>query len=342
MKLNENEVIEFLSENYAGSVASRALWVWAGGGAQDIDYTKSATDQWNTMWEKASEDGPPSKIALLREALFDDPGNEVVLGFLNAIADDEFKSGRAAAPVLTFMLEKLDPAFDEKVLQATMLSFPKEFSEDADDPENISKESQTEIMFAALASSLQDRFKKDVRSALEEKCEVLTKDQGLASEELISEGMLVLLECLPKMAEAAKTPEVQAAAKEIHAVLEPLTKKEDANDAVDKLTPLIERLKTMADDSGDKMFLAGCNGLDNQFKCLQCIYAETPLHSLEYLAKALIQALWGTTGIQEDETEAEESEDEAETEAEESQDEAENEAEKSQDEAENVKEDQAK
>lgn len=327
MKLNENEVIEFLSENYAGSVATRALWVWAGGGAQDIDYTKSATDQWNIMWEKASEDGPPSKIALLREALFDDPGNEVILGFLNAIADDEFESGRAAAPVLTFMLEKLDPAFDEKVLQATMLSFPKGFSEDADDPENISKESQTEMMFAALASSLQDRFKKDARSALEEKCEVLTKEQGFASKELISEGMLVLLECLPNMAEAAKTPEVQAAAKKIHAELEPLTKKEDANDAVDKLTPLIERLKTMADDSGDKIFLAGCNGLDNQFKCLQCIYAETPLHSLEFLAKALIQALWGTTGVQEDE--AEESEDEAETKAEESRDETETEAEES-------------
>jgi len=333
MKLNENEVIEFLSENYAGSVATRSLWVWAGGGAQDIDYTESAKDQWNTMWEKTSEDGTPSKIALLREALFDDPGSEVVLGFLNSIADDEFENGRAAAPVLSFMLEKLDPAFDEKMLQAAMLLFPIGISEDADDPENLSKESPTEIIFATLASSLQDRFKKDVRSALEEKCDVLTKEQSLASKELISEGMLVLLECLPSMAEAAKTPEVQDAAKEIHAILDALTKKEDTNDAVDKLTPLIERLKTMADDSGNKMFLAACNGLDNQLKCLQCIYAETPLHSLEFLAKALIQALWGTTGVQEDE---------AETEAEESQDEAETKAEESQDETENVEKDQAK
>ncbi|MEE8430225.1 MAG: hypothetical protein V3S16_03170, partial [Candidatus Desulfatibia sp.] len=294
MQLNENKVIEFLAENYGGSLATRALWIWAGGQAGDIDYIKPALDQWSMLWEKAKEDLAPSKIALLREALFDHIGNDTILGYLNAIADDEFEGGRKAAPVLIFLLEKLDPEFDEKEIQAAMLSFPKGFSEDADEPENPSKESLTEAIFAALAAAVQNRFKKDARSVLEEKCETLIKEKIPASAGLISGGMLVLLQCLPEMAQASNTPEVQEVTQAIQGILKTLTKKEDAGEAIGKLTPLLEKLKTLADDSGDEMFSAASNSLDYQFKFLKTLSEETPLHSFECLARALIQALWGT------------------------------------------------
>lgn len=77
------------------------------------------------------------------------------------------------------------------------------------------------------------------------------------------------------------------------------------------MTPLLEQLKIQANDSGDKMFSAACNSLDYQFKFLQALSEEAPLHSFECLARALIQALWGTIGIKEDKAEAEESQDDA-------------------------------
>ena len=311
MQLNENKVIEFLAENYGGSLATRALWIWAGGQAGDIDYIKPALDQWSMLWEKAKEDLSPSKIALLREALFDHIGNDTILGYLNAIADDEYKDSRKAAPVLIFLLEKLDPEFDEKEIQAAMLSFPNGFLEDAEEPEDSAKESQTEAIFTALASLVQNRFKKDARSVLEEKCETLIKEKIPASAGLISGAMLVLLRHLPEMAQVSNTPEVQELTQAIQTILKPLTKKEGAGEAIEKLTPLLEQLKTQANDSGDKMFAAACNSLDYQFEFLKTLSEETPLHSFECLARALIQALWGTIGIKEDESETEEPRDDA-------------------------------
>jgi hypothetical protein len=113
------------------------------------------------------------------------------------------------------------------------------------------------------------------------------------------------------MAQVSNTPEVQEVTQAIQTILKPLTKKEGAGEAIDKLTPLLEQLKTQANDSGDKMFAAACNSLDYQFKFLKTLSEETPLHSFECLARALIQALWGTIGIKEDESETEEPRDDA-------------------------------
>lgn len=168
-----------------------------------------------------------------------------------------------------------------------------------------------EGIFAALASAVQNRFKEDTRSVLEEKCETLIKDKIPASVELISEGMLVLLQYLPEMAPVSNTPEVQEVTQAIQGILKPSAKKEGAGEAIEKLTPLLEQLKTLAHDSGDKMFSAACNSLDYQFKFLKTLSEETPIHSFECLARALIQAFWGTIGIKEDKAEAEESQDDA-------------------------------
>jgi len=311
MQLNENKVIEFIVENYGGSLATRALWMWAGGEAGDIDYIKPAPDQWRMLWEKTKEDIAPSKTALLREALFDHIGNDAVLGFLNAIADDEFEDGRKAAPVLIFMLEKMDPEFDEKEIQAAMLSFPNGFSEAVDEPENFSKENLTETIFAALASTVQNRFKEDARSMLEEKCETLINDKIPLSAGLIAGGMLVVLQHLPEMAQISNTPEVQAVTQAMQAILKPLSREEGAGEAIEKLTPLLEQMQTLANDSGDEMFTAAGRSLDYQFEFLKTLSAETPLHSFECIARALIQALWGTSGIKEDKAEAEEPRDDA-------------------------------
>ncbi len=311
MKLNENKVIEFIAEYYEGPVATRGLWVWAGGKPDDIVFIKPAPDQWRLLWEKAKEELSPPKIALFREALFDHIGNDAILGFLNAIADDEFEGRRKTASVFIFMLEKLDPEFDEKAIQAVMLSFPNGFLEAADEPENSAKESQTEAIFAALASAVQNRFKEDARSVLEEKCETLIKEKIPASVELISEGMLVLLQYLPEMAPVSNTPEVREVTQAIQGILKPLTKKEGVGEAIEKLTPLLEQMQTLAGNSGDEMFSAAGNSLDCQFELLKNLSEETPLHSFECLARALIQALWGTIGIKEDKAEAEEPRDDA-------------------------------
>jgi len=70
-------------------------------------------------------------------------------------------------------------------------------------------------------------------------------------------------------------------------------------------------MQTLANDSGDEMFTAAGRSLDYQFEFLKTLSAETPLHSFECIARALIQALWGTSGIKEDKAEAEEPRDDA-------------------------------
>jgi len=299
MKLKEEEVVGFLSKEYGGPVAARGLWTWAGGETADMVFPKPAVEQWKKLWELAGEDTPPSRIALLREALFDHPGNDTILGFLDAVSDDEFPNGRPAAAVIFFLFDKLVPPFEAEGLRSAMTSFPFGLIDNPEDPNPPSVESLTDTMFAALASSFQNQYNNDNRALLEEKCRGLIDENQPVSIERLTAGMTTLLKHLPEMAGLSKTPEVEELVKELKKAVKPLagTKKEQFPDIPAQARPILNQLKTHAEKSGDSMFKAVCISLDYQFQCLKAISENIPLRSFQCLAKAVIQSLWGTNGI---------------------------------------------
>ncbi len=298
MKLKEEEVVAYLVKEYPGPVAARGLWTWAGGQAAEMVFEKPARAQWEKLWALAGEEAPPSRIALLREALFDHPGDAALLGFLDAVSDDTFAPGRPAAGVLFFLFEKLAPEFDDEGLKAALTAFPLGLIEDPDDPEAPSDERVVDAMLAAAASSFQGAWDKDGRETLEEKCRAIVEEDRPVSVELIVAGMKALCDNLPDMTEAASTPEAKKLAAALEKTTAPLPgkEKEKLAEGLKPVAQVLKALKARADASNDAVFRSGCAILGYQYRCLAAVSEDVRLRSLRCPATAVIQALWGTQG----------------------------------------------
>ena len=141
MALDDQAVIAFLAGAYAGPVATRALWLWAGGEAQQIDYQCEPDQRWGRLWTAARNGEKATAEAVLRETLFDRPGDADVLNFLKDLAVETRPQSPATARVLVAQLETLAPAFDPQDLWPVLAGFPDCTRAEA---------------FAALSAALQD------------------------------------------------------------------------------------------------------------------------------------------------------------------------------------------
>ncbi len=106
MPVKENTIIEYLAKKYGSSISKRALWAWCGGAEADIVYDLPPYDGWGQMWEKAEGNETPSQIGLVREMLFDSPGEKTLLGYLDELAAERFKAEKAVADFFLFLLAR--------------------------------------------------------------------------------------------------------------------------------------------------------------------------------------------------------------------------------------------
>ncbi len=106
MPVNENTIIDYLAEKYGSSISKRALWSWCGGAEADVIYDLPPLDGWGLMWEKSGEHKAPSRIGLVREMLFDSPGEKVLLGYLGELAAERFKTEKGVADFFLFLLAR--------------------------------------------------------------------------------------------------------------------------------------------------------------------------------------------------------------------------------------------
>ena len=125
MDAMEDEIIGYLSGKYVGPVATRALWGWAGGKEDEVVYFESSIEQWRALWKKARGGASVSPLALLREALLDDPGNSFLINSIEGLGGDIFPEGRTAAEMLMVLTEEIKPDFNQNRLTLSLEKFPE-------------------------------------------------------------------------------------------------------------------------------------------------------------------------------------------------------------------------
>ncbi|MGE0706723.1 MAG: hypothetical protein AB7N76_05075 [Planctomycetota bacterium] len=91
-----DEVRGYLLQRYPGATATAALWEWAGGDAAAAPREGDAAALWAEGWARAAArpaapaalQAPrdPNQLALVREALYDEPGHPLLLDHLHEVA----------------------------------------------------------------------------------------------------------------------------------------------------------------------------------------------------------------------------------------------------------------
>ena len=181
MALDNADVIAYLSENYMHSLARRALWQWAGGRQSEVDY---GDDGWAAMWGRACAGSGAARIAIVRQALFDHPGEARLLGFLDALAAEISEDWRETAQLFTTLLEQTAPDFPHAKLLSLLLAFPEKPVDEA---------------FAVVTSSMQGLFDDPQRELLESHASLWAK-QGIAiTSGAVARSMILLLKAIPKI-----------------------------------------------------------------------------------------------------------------------------------------------
>lgn len=268
MNPNDKKIIEYLSEIYAGAAATRALWLWAGGVESELEYGKSTIDGWTRMWAKAKDGKGATPVAVIREALFDYPGDEKLLELMDGLADEIFENGRTAAAVLAALLETLEPDFDQKRLWAALQSFPEKSLDESlaaifssiqgkfphtDEPpsedgtpdtatssgsdtetttpekeDTEPEESSSEELESETPKTEERADMSGVRGNLEKALEIILSEKPVPPPGALAEGMKMLLEQIPKNDLNSNTPDFQSLAEEMEAVLVPAASKSKA------------------------------------------------------------------------------------------------------------------
>ena len=143
------DFVSLLVKRYVGPVATRALWQWAGGRDGDLAFVDEPAAQWSALWARAAA-GPVTRIALVREALFDSPGDPELLAALAALAE---RPPDAAVLELVEALESLlNHGCEDAALWLCLAGFkPRGF----------------DVTYAALAAAVEGRLAPGAREALE-------------------------------------------------------------------------------------------------------------------------------------------------------------------------------
>lgn len=261
MNPNDKKIIEYLSEIYAGATATRALWLWGGGVESELEYGKSTIDGWTRMWAKAKDGQEATPVAVIREALFDYPGDEKLLELMDGLADEIFENGRTAAAVLAALLETLEPDFDQKRLWAVLQSFPEKSLDESlaaifssmqgkfphtDEPpsedgtpdtatssgsdtetttpekeDTEPEESSSEELESETPKTEEQADMSGIRGSLKKTLEIILAEKPVPPPGTLAEGMKMLLEQIPKNVANSNTPDFQSLAEEMEAVLVP-------------------------------------------------------------------------------------------------------------------------
>ncbi len=327
MAPNDEAIIECLAALYGEATAARALWLWAGGKEPELEYDPDPKTQWTTLWNRAGVDSAASRVFLLREALFDRPGDPELLGFMGAIAEARYAGSLAAASVVAMRIEALAPGFDPGALWCALLSFPENplevclaaaapsfqgrfpdasekerpsAGEEAKGPDGAKQEASgpaadgpgsaaqgDETGEAAVPAGPVEAEPTGVRGALEKSLEKIVSGAS-ASVETLAQEIKAMLASIPEMTEKARSREFEALAEKVREVLAP------DSPSIEKTAPIVSGIEKLAAGAADDLYRAAALALRRQLSCLKEM-AGGRRPSAVMSAQALCQALWATT-----------------------------------------------
>jgi hypothetical protein len=205
--MDENRVIAYLARHYRSVLARRALWAWSGGAEEDVDFDLPPQESWRLLWEKAAADPGPTRVDLVREMLFDSPGEKDLLGYLDTLALEQFRMDKDIAELFLYLLNK--NGMDEKHLPVLLYLF---------------QESSPDAVLATTAPALQTVRAENDYNNLENTLAKL-KDTGVTlSAVRLTAWIGFYLKCLPRDDGAAdiqqKTAVAQKCLSELRAHIE--------------------------------------------------------------------------------------------------------------------------
>jgi len=289
MPLDDDNVIEYLADNYNGPVASRGLWGWAGGQEKDVDYSPDRIQGWRAMWTKARDDVGPAPISIIREALFDHPGNPKLLLFLNALASEFTEEWKELGILVVAMLKKIGDFSEKEELLPVLLTAP-------DDVEGH--------FFAVLASAVNKMFSTEERDNLLNGFEELNNGDGTASASAVGDAVLLILQCIPELVQVKDKVAYQGEVEKLKvkmkavAVADVSPPAEGQNtvlkNAVEETRDSFDKIAAIAKDSGEPLFITAFHVIERFFQILAAM-AEGKRSAIPTLAAAdCVHALWAT------------------------------------------------
>lgn len=312
MAFDETAAVAYLRTYYNEPVAKRAIWKWAGGPVQAVDYE---ADGWQRMWALTGDTAPPHPMALLREALFDLPGSAELIVMLADAAKTRFPEGIQAAPVLAGLVESLGPGFDPDLLHVALYAFPSgsrhdvfaavvesfqgriaHIDEDTEQP-RIEAETQGE---AGTESERPARNADPVEQValpgrLEQRLHELAGSAETPVAALWVRGIDYLLEKLPEMTDTADNPPYREASGVLSKMLGEAFASTDAAQRRNAIRALpLKPLADLADASADPIFMAGIAGVGRQIDTLLRSVDEQPIPAAAETAMGCLHALWAT------------------------------------------------
>jgi hypothetical protein len=286
MPFDEQKVIDYLSEHYAGATATRALWRWAGGSQEEIDYRDAAQEQWSLMWSEARKMQGATPLSLMREALFDYPDKELLFGVLDALAEEDFPEWRETARLYLVQLEKLAPDFDLQALWAASQSMPA-----------LTADSH----LAVIASTLRDLFSAEHRKVLKERFQALAQGIQTPQATMVVEGVqLILVHAIPELVMFEDEPQFVNVAAKIRSQLNAATEGFSATSMLEYM----EDLRRVPAKSGNKELEAAASGIERQLACLEKMANQEAAPAVENISQAGIHLIWCTRGEAEEDEES--------------------------------------
>jgi hypothetical protein len=284
MPLDEQKVIDYLSENYAGSTAARALWMWAGGRREDIEYTAAAKEQWGLLWAEAKNLQGATPLSLVREALFDHPGDEALFGFLDALAEQDLPEWRETAGLFLAQLQTLAPEFDPQAIWAASQSMPA-----------LTADSH----LAVLASTLRDLFSGEHRRVLKERFQALKQGTQPPPPSVVADGIKrIVRSAIPELVVFEDTSRFGEVAEKIKVLLNTVTdaSRETLMPVIEKMPEYAEDLRNLPAKSGGKEREAALSGIERQRACLEKMASQEDSPGVENISQACAHLIWCTRG----------------------------------------------
>lgn len=287
--MDGNELTEWLSHHYPGATAARSLWLWAGGLETDMIYAETGAKQWTAILNRANELDRVSRISILREALFDYPGDEILISQLIEIAKDISEADQTIAEILVLQLMESAPDFDQDEIMAALHIIPDIAQRDEESAK------PKEMYFSLLTPSLNNRFSKNDRKALRNR---LSADPGLTKSSrvtAIAKGMKTLISRTRIWYQSPDDSAYTEIETDLKSVLDSVIQTEEVPpvSALDKAPPLLKKLSKLVDPSNQRMFKAAIIGLENQLDGLKQAIDNRP-RSLKKIQKGLSDGLWAT------------------------------------------------
>ncbi len=300
MTVNDQDVVVCLTKHYPGPVATRALWLWAGGRETALVYDPDPHLLWQNMWSlaKAAEDGDAGPVAILRQALWDYPGHPTYLNSLEAYIPPEPKYIQSAVQLLARRIIDLAPDFAPAQLWAAMTavgSLPLYVAFAAATP-------AFQGQLAALADGgatadtdpdLAGAPDAAAPSLLEKQLELLAGHQFEPDVQVLADAMGAFHAGLPDAGSQRLNDRLAALNAELVNALDPLPENITALDQ--HVRPAIARIRSVVFDSQAACSRQAVRGLENQAAALAALIENNPAPDVAGMAIACRQALWATT-----------------------------------------------